>query len=180
MSPGFAARLTGCFALSLLLAGCAAKEQAVPAPAPQPRIAYAIDDALLEATGVRLGMVPADVLEAADCAPNGYYGGKVEGGVTELVCTVGGSGDESGGGGIIRVGFGKPSTGHRAWRIYYRRRGPNSRDAPLIQEMIARYGRPRGEQRPLEMWWRNDRKNLRIIGEADGLRVQVWDRTLNR
>lgn len=180
MSPGFPIRSIGWIALIALLAGCAAKEQAAPAPAPQPRAAYSIDYALFEATGVHLGMLPADVLEVVDgiCAANGYFGGKVEGGVTELVCTINGDGD--GGRSIIRVGFAKPTIGHRAWRIYYRRKGPNSREAPLIREIIARYGPPRGEQWPLEMWWRDDRKNLRIIGEAGGLRVQLWDRSLNR
>lgn len=167
--------------LSLFLAGCAAKEEAVPPPTPpvpETKVTYAIDYALLEVTGVHLGMTPDDVLGVVDgaCAPKGYYGGKVEGGVTELVCTVGGYEDR----GVVRVGFGKPANGHRAWRVYYRRKGPNTRQAPLIREIIAKYGPPNGEQVPLEMWWREDHKNLRVIGDKDGLRVQIWDRSLNR
>jgi len=173
-------RLTLILTAGLLAAGCASKEPVKTVKAePDPVIVtYAMDFALVDLTGIRLGMNPDEVEAAVDgrCLPLRRAGGREEGGVTELFCTY----DESKEKKEVRIGFSNPKQGHRAWRIYLDLKGPNKRNAPMIHKLEEKYGPPRGDQKPLEVWWREDFKTLRVFGKSDGLRVELWDRSLSR
>ncbi len=167
------------FVALIFLSGCASDEPPAPppeAPAPAPETEVSLDTALQELTGLKLGMTADEVRKSArvKCKPKGFFGGKEIGGVTELVCTL-----DGGEGGVVRAGFSKPEKGHKAWRIYLKLTGDYTRYSPVILNMLRTYGPPKGEHTPLEIWWRQDILNLRIIGEKDGLRLQLWDIRLN-
>jgi hypothetical protein len=146
--------------LATAVLGACTGPAAAPPPVPAPTtvtVSYSMNYALAELSGLHLGMKPDEVeaMIQGPCAPRSYFGGTRTGGVTELVCSMRGER-----GGTVWVGFSKPAAGQNAWRIFFKRRG-------------------QGEQKPLEMWWRRDRTNLRVIGEPDGLRFELWDRGLN-
>ncbi len=167
-------------ATALFVAACAAK----PIPAATTptgagvRVSYSMNFALVDLTGVRLGMSPEEVTKVVDgpCVPLRHQGGRSDGGVTELFCTY----EDGAGKNRLRIGFSNPDDGHRAWRIYLNLPGPNTRQAPAIQALEKKFGPPRGEQKPLEIWWRDDLTTLRVFGQRDGLRVELWDRSLSR
>ncbi|MDH5748772.1 MAG: hypothetical protein OEY85_05630 [Rhodospirillales bacterium] len=167
------------FLVFLFLSGCATEESApapVDLPAPAPETKNVLSVALQDFTGLKLGMTVDEVLASArgECSPKGYFGGDENGSVTELVCML-----EENEGGVVRVGFSKPEKGHKTWRLYLKLTGDPTRDSPVILKMLEAYGPPKGEHMPLELWWRQDRQNLRIIGEKEGLRLQLWDIRLN-
>ncbi len=164
----------------LFTAACAAKPiPAATTPTDEGvRIDYSMDYALVDLTGVRLGMSPEEVTRVVDgpCVPLRRQSGRSDGGVTELFCTY----EDGEGKNRLRVGFSNPDDGQKAWRIYLNHPGPNTRQAPVIQALEEKFGPPRGEQKPLEIWWRDDLTTLRVFGQRDGLRVELWDRSLSR
>lgn len=135
-----------------------------------------LDRALMDLTGVRLGMNLEEVTSAVDgrCVPLHHVGGRPDGEVTELFCTFHGREGRN----LLRIGFSNPEAGQKAWRIYLNEYGPNTRNAPTIREIEKKYGPPKGDKEPLEMWWRENFKTLRVLGESQGLRVELWDRSL--
>ena len=164
----------------LLAAACAGKPIPVattPTDAAV-RVSYSMDYALVELTGVRLGMSPEEVTQVVDgrCVPLRHQGSRSDGGVTELFCTY----EDGEAKKRLRVGFSNPDDGQRAWRIYLNHPGPNTRQAPVIQALEEKFGAPRGDQKPLEIWWRDDLTTLRVFGQRDGLRLELWDRSLSR
>lgn len=169
--------------LIVSLASCAAPPVEAPREAPPavPAAAGNLGKALvaIDRLGLRLGMTEAQVRAVVPgiCTTKGHYNAGT-GPATELLCLVpvGGTAVDRG---LLRLAMSSPEAGHRVWRIDYERRQGEGAGSSVVQALRDRYGPPRAVHVPLEMWWRAGGENLRLIGEPKGLRIQVWDRSLN-